>query len=154
MLQQCEGTLVRVCLYFAHSNRNDFQDLYQEIAYTLWKSWPTFRGESQPNTWVTRVAVNTAVRYFRKRNRMPQFIEVDQTLLENIADKASDDRYQQLYDLIDLIDNDDDRKILYLYLDKLPLSQIAQILGTSTAAVKQKLYRIRIQLKKLKDQEE
>ena len=55
---------------------------------------------------------------------------------------------------IDRLDNDDDRKILYLYLDKLPLSQIAQILGTSTAAVKQKLYRIRIQLKKLKDQEE
>ena len=79
---------------------------------------------------------------------------MDQTLLENIADKASDDRYQQLYDLIDRLDNDDDRKILYLYLDKLPLSQIAQILGTSTAAVKQKLYRIRIQLKKLKDQEE
>ena len=45
MLKQCEGTLVRICLFYTRNNPEDFRDLYQEILCALWKSWPSFRGE-------------------------------------------------------------------------------------------------------------
>jgi len=60
MLRQCEGTLVKVCFYFTGRRRDDFRDLYQEIACNLWEAWPSFRGDSNVNTWVTRIALNVA----------------------------------------------------------------------------------------------
>lgn len=85
MLRHCEGTLVKVCLYFTDRSRDDFRDLYQEIACTLWEAWPTFRGESDLNTWVTRIALNVAGQEIRKRKRLPQFVELDESFYDTLA---------------------------------------------------------------------
>lgn len=86
MLRHCEGTLMKVCLYFTDRSRDDFRDLYQEIACTLWEAWPTFRGESDLNTWVTRIALNVAGQEIRKRKRLPQFVELDESFYDTLAD--------------------------------------------------------------------
>ena len=49
---------------------------------------------------------------------------------------------------------DDEKKLLFLHLDRLSYDQIAEIAGTSEAAVKQHLYRIRQKLIQLHKQEE
>ena len=36
----------------------DRQDLFQEIVYQLWRSYPSYRRESSPVTWLYRVALN------------------------------------------------------------------------------------------------
>ena len=149
MLRQCEGTLVKVCLCFSNRRRDDLRDLYQEIACTLWESWPTFRGESDLKTWVTRIALNVAGQEVRKRRRRPQFVELDESTYATLADEANDLLHQRLYSLIDRLE-DEERKLLYLSLDDLPLREIAGLTGTTEAAVKQKLYRIRQKLNNLK----
>ena len=153
MLRQCEGTLVRVCVYFSRRRRDDFRDLYQEIACTLWESWPTFRGGSSVDTWVTRIALNVAGQEIRKRRRLPQFVELDEDIYDTLADEATDLRYRPLYRLIDRL-GDDDRKLLFLYLDRRPLREIAGITGLTGPAVKQRLYRLRQQLMEIKQQEQ
>ena len=154
MLRQCEGTLMKVCLYFTDRRRDDFRDLYQEIACTIWEAWPTFRGESDVNTWVTRIALNVAGQEIRKRKRMPQFVELEESFYDTLADEASDLRYHRLYNLIDRLDDDDERKLLFLYLDRKRLREIAEITGTTESAVKQKLYRIKQKLNDLKASED
>lgn len=154
MLRHCEGTLIKVCLYFTDRSRDDFRDLYQEIACTLWEAWPTFRGESDLNTWVTRIALNVAGQEIRKRKRLPQFVELDESFYDILADEATDLRYHRLYDLIDRLDDDDERKLLFLYLDRKRLREIAEITGTTETAVKQKLYRIKQKLNDLKTTED
>lgn len=154
MLRHCEGTLIKVCLYFTDRSRDDFRDLYQEIACTLWEAWPTFRGESDLNTWVTRIALNVAGQEIRKRKRLPQFVELDESFYDTLADEATDLRYHRLYDLIDRLDDDDERKLLFLYLDRKRLREIAEITGTTETAVKQKLYRIKQKLNDLKTTED
>lgn len=154
MLRHCEGTLIKVCLYFTDRSRDDFRDLYQEIACTLWEAWPTFRGESDLNTWVTRIALNVAGQEIRKRKRLPQFVELDESFYDTLADEATDLRYHRLYDLIDRLDDDDERKLLFLYLDRKRLREIAEITGTTETAVKQKLYRIKQKLNALKTTED
>lgn len=153
MLRHCEGTLIKVCLYFTDRSRDDFRDLYQEIACTLWEAWPTFRGESDLNSWVTRIALNVAGQEIRKRKRLPQFVELDESFYDTLADEATDLRYHRLYDLIDRLDDDDERKLLFLYLDRKRLREIAEITGTTETAVKQKLYRIKQKLNNLKTAE-
>ena len=140
MLSQCEGILIK-------------RDLYQEIVCTLWELWPTFRRESKPATWVTRIALNVAGQDIRKRKRMPLFVEYDENIHDIISDEATDLRYQPLYRLIDNLQDDYDRKLLFLYIDRHPLREIAEITGTTEAAVKQHLYRIRQQLIEIKNQD-
>ena len=132
MLSQCEGILIKVC--------------------TLWELWPTFRGESKPSTWVTRIALNVAGQEIRKRKRMPLFVEYDAAIHDILSDEATDLRYHPLYRLIDNLQDDYDRKLLFLYIDRHPLREIADITGTTEAAVKQRLYRIRQQLLEMKQQ--
>ena len=48
----------------------DQEDLFQEIVFQLWKSFPTFRNESKVSTWMYRIALNTAIAFFRK-SRLP-----------------------------------------------------------------------------------
>jgi RNA polymerase sigma-70 factor (ECF subfamily) len=38
----------------------EHDDLYQEILYQLWSTFPSFRGESAADTWLYRVALYTA----------------------------------------------------------------------------------------------
>ena len=144
MLSQCEGILIKVCRYFTRRRPCDFRDLYQEIVCTLWELWPTFRGESKPSTWVTRIALNVAGQEIRKRKRMPLFVEYDAAIHDILSDEATDLRYQPLYRLIDNLQDDYDRKLL---------REIADITGTTEAAVKQRLYRIRQQLLEMKQQD-
>lgn len=153
MLRQCEGTLVKVCFYFTDRRRDDFRDLYQEIACNLWEAWPSFRGDSNVNTWVTRIALNVAGQEIRRRRRLPQFVRFDESFYDTLADEATDSLYQKLYKLIDLLD-DDDRKFLYLYLDRKPLREIAAITGYTENNVKQRIYRIKQKLHTLKQQED
>lgn len=153
MLSQCEGILIKVCLYFTRRRSSDFCDLYQEIVRTLWESWPKYRGESSPSTWVTRIALNVAGQEVRKHKRMPLFVEYDHKIHDILTDEATDLRYQPLYRCIDNLQDDYDRKLLFLYIDRHPLCEIADITGISEAAVRQRLYRIRQQLKKYNNNE-
>ena len=145
MLRQCEGTIVKVCLCFTNRQADEIRDLYQEIACTLWEAWPSFRGGSDPNTWVTSIALNVAAQEKRRRKQLPQFVELDESLYDSLADEASDQRYRRLYELIDRL-GDEDRKLLFLYLDRKRLREIAKMTGYSETAVKQRLYRIKKKL--------
>ncbi len=147
MLRQCEGTLVRVCLFFTDRSDDDFRDLYQDIVCNLWESWPCFRGDSALNTWVSRIALNVAGKELHKRKRRQDFVRLDKNIHDTIADEATDLRVQPLYRIIDKLEDDFDRKLLFLYLDRHTLSEIAQMTDLSEAAVKQRLYRIKQQLK-------
>lgn len=146
MLRQCESTLLKVCLYFSSRQSDDISDLYQTIACVLWETWPTFRGESNINTWVTRVALNVANNEKRRRKHRPQFVEFDERICENIAAEIDEDRYQRLYDLINRLDDNNERNLLFLYLDGKRLQEIAEITGTTEASVKNKMKRIKKRL--------
>ena len=49
--------------------RDEFEDLFQEIATALWTALPGFRGDSSERTWVYRVAHNTAISFAVQRKR-------------------------------------------------------------------------------------
>lgn len=151
VISQCQGTLYKVCLHFTQRQRDEMRDLYQEIVAQLWVSWPDFRGQCQPNTWVTRVALNVAGLYHRKRRRRPDFEALDEAHLDLLVEEATDSRFQPLYSLIDQLDIDD-RKLIFLYLDRLSSKEMAEITGLSEANVRQRIHRIKDKLITLKQQ--
>lgn len=153
MLGRCQGMIVRICLFLTPKrDRDSLRDAYQDIVCALWESWPTFRGESSEATWVYSVARNTACIEHRKRRRMPQFVELEESFYDTIADEAGDDRYKRLYYLIDRLPDAADRQLLMMYIDRLSSEEIALQTGMAPASVRRRIIRIKEKLIKLKEQ--
>jgi RNA polymerase sigma factor (sigma-70 family) len=49
----------------------DRDDLLQEMILQLWLVFGSFRGESKFSSWMYRVALNTAIVFFKKQKRRP-----------------------------------------------------------------------------------
>lgn len=47
----------------------DREDLEQEIIFQLWRSYDRYEGDSKFSTWMYRVAINTAITFFKKEKR-------------------------------------------------------------------------------------
>lgn len=148
MLQQYKGTLMGVCLYYAREE--DIDDLYQEMACALWEAWQRYKKKSSLRTWVTSVAVNVAMNYTRDKEKQPRMVPIDPAIAEMLADEATDLRYQRLYRLVDMLKEEDDRKLMLLYLDRYSLREIAELMNISEGAAKTRLFRIREKLKELR----
>ena len=153
MLRRSRRIIYGICLAFTDRQPNNVDDLYQEIVCNLWRGWPKFRGESNPTSWVYRIALNTAGMELRKRKRREryEFIPIDESLLDLLSEEI-DPRREELYELIDQLP-DDEKKLLFLYLDHLSHAQIAEITGTTEDAVKQHIYRVKQKLVRLHQNE-
>ena len=151
MFKSSQYTIFHICLFFTDRQPDNIRDLYQDIALALWESWPNFKGDCATDTWVRRIALNTAVSEIRRRTRRPQFEPLEDWMYEAIADEAAK-APPDYYRLLGLLDPDD-RALLYLRLDRLSIRDIALATETTEAAVKQKLYRIRQKIDALKQEE-
>jgi len=142
------GIIYKICnLYAAEEDR---EDLKQEIIYQLWKSYPSFRGESKFQSWMYRVAINTALLGLRAgkvnyTSLSDHEVEVPDQLVTGFAE---DELVRQLYSNIGKL-KDLDKTVIFLYLEQCPYEEIAEITGISVKNVSVRLVRIREKLRKL-----
>lgn len=148
LLEQCHSSILKLCLFHTNRQPDNVKDLYQEIVYNLWRSYPKVRNAGSQTAWVYRVALNTAYMQHRVRRRAPRFISLDDTVYEQVADSNGDEMLDRLYHLIDKLDKEE-QTILFLYLDRFPQHDMAEILQTTEAAVNHKINRLKQKLKTL-----
>ena len=146
LLDRHRGILHKVSSMYADTPV-DREDLVQEIAYQLWKSYPSFRGESRTGTWVYRVALNTAMATFRKRRPAITYPDVlpepgDAPLL------AEESPTERLFSAIRQL-SEADRALTALFLEDLSHEEIGKVLGITPNHVGVKLHRIKAKLKSL-----
>jgi len=142
-----QGIIHKICRMYRDSNE-DREDLFQEIVFQLWRSYPSFNGASKISTWLYRIALNTAMASFRKnRPKVTSAEYLPDIQFENPND-AHNDRQEELFTGIRQL-SDPDRALIALYLDELSYQQIAAILGITESNVGVKLNRIKIKLQKL-----
>ena len=112
MLARCERTVFKVCLFYTDRQPDKVRDMYQDIVCNLWQAWPRFRGESSENTWVYRIAINTAATQLRRRNRTLGIVRLTDEMVATLADCQQENLAESLYHLIDLLDKTDKSLIL------------------------------------------
>jgi RNA polymerase sigma-70 factor (ECF subfamily) len=121
-------------------------DLFQEVVYQIWKSFSTFKGNAEIDTWVYKIALNVCQRSKMKlekgaektvRLESLQFIPTDIP-----PDKYELDKHKALQECITTL-NDGDQSLLVLLLEGLPYKQIATVTGLTENHVAVKLKRIR-----------
>lgn len=145
LLSEHQKIIHKVCnLYMNHPL--DKEDLFQEITLQAWKGYAQFKGQSKFSTWLYRVALNTAITYFKKERKQIQ--QVDETWAVEIADygKEDNEQFNLMYKAISELSKID-KAIVMLYLDDLPYQEISEMLGISPNHVAVKMNRIKIKLK-------
>jgi RNA polymerase sigma-70 factor (ECF subfamily) len=142
------GIIYKICnLYAAEEDR---EDLKQEIIYQLWKSYPTFRGDSKFQSWMYRVAINTAMLGLRAQKVKYASLSGQDIHIPDDEEgyKNEESTVRQLYHHISKL-NDLDKTIVFLYLEECTYEEIAEITGISVKNVSVRLVRIREKLRKL-----
>jgi RNA polymerase sigma-70 factor (ECF subfamily) len=132
-------------------DRDDSEDLFQEIVLQLWKSYSGFKGEAKISTWMYRVALNTAITRLRKTKRRPdnQRLDNDNFNIAEVANNRLDIQFSvELQQAINML-NRFDRALMMLYLDEKSYSEIAEIMGISESNVGVKINRIKNKLKSM-----
>jgi RNA polymerase sigma factor (sigma-70 family) len=145
LISQHQGIIYKICRIYRDA-REDREDLFQEIIFTLWKSAPLFRAEASFSSWMYKVALNTAIASFRKKKPDIRYTGL-------LPDKAAetdvpDDQHEQLMAAIKRL-NDADKALITLHLEGLSHREIAHITGITENNVAVKLSRIKTKLQHL-----
>ena len=147
LIHRHQSILHKICFAYCHTGA-DREDLQQEIVLQLWKSYPSFRGQSKFSTWMYRVALNTAMLGLRARKikytgLSDQELGIPVAPTEPMDEDSSIKRlYRQISKLKDL-----DKTIIFLYLEQCSYDEIAEITGISKKNVSVRLTRIRERLR-------
>lgn len=131
--------------------REEVSDLFQEIALNLVESWPQYRGQCSESTWVYRVATNVAISNLRRFSTR-RIVLVDESTLDRLETETSNDTVERLYRRIDRL-SDDERQLMTYAIGKVPLKEVAEIMGLTEDAVKHRMQRTKEKLRNMNDEE-
>lgn len=149
LVEENKRIIFKICNAYCR-NKNDREDLAQEIIYNLWKSGRSFNNEQRFSTWMYRVALNVAISFYRKEKRSKPLLSLPGHIV-NIADTreenaATEEKLNLLQQFINDL-KELDRALVILYLEEKSYSEIADILGISETNVGTKINRIKTKLK-------
>lgn len=144
-LRQNDGVIFKICMMFTDRQPDNIRDLYQDIVCNLWESREKYREECSIRTWFYRIGLSTAVSQLRKRRHTPLIIELTKEMEESIKEEKQDERIEELYNMINQL-NKADKALILLYIDKVPLAEIASIMGITYMAVGKRISRIKEKL--------
>lgn len=148
MIAAQKRVIYKVCYIYA-KDQDDLNDLFQEVVLNLWKSFPSYRGDSKLTTWVYRIAMNTCITFLRRSNTRLQTIPMTADVASLVADEEGrTGQLQELYRLINRLGKLE-RALILLWLEDRSYQEMADILGISKANVAVKLLRTKEKLKKM-----
>src|SRR5688572_18981525 len=116
MINNHRGIIYKVSNLYCHE-KADKEDLFQEIVIQLWKSFPTFRNESKLSTWMYRVALNTAISFFRKETKKPERKSITDIELQIPEFVTDDDNLMLLNQAIQRLTKIE-KALIMLYLEE------------------------------------
>lgn len=144
LVKQYKRTIYSVCYMFSRDNE-EINDLFQEILVRLWLGFDQFEKRSSVNTWVYRIALNTAINSGKRAKRRPQTVPLSTDIDPYDPQDSSLEQVRQLYALINQLDVMD-RGLVLLWLEGIGYDEIAAIMGITVANVGIKLHRIKEKL--------
>ena len=144
LVKQYKRTIYSVCYMFSR-DKEEINDLFQEILVRLWLGFDQFEQRSSVNTWVYRIALNTAINSDMRAKRRPQTVPLSTDIDPYDPQDSSLEQVRQLYALINQLDVMD-RGLVLLWLEGIGYDEIAAIMGITVANVGIKLHRIKEKL--------
>ncbi len=149
------GTMVFQVVFRISGNREEAEDLSQEVFIRAYRQLSQFRGEAAFSSWLYRIAWNLSMDRLDKR-RKEAWIELDGLTETHTLNSATTEPYHAMDKAerkraltmeIEKLDAPDRLLIELYYRDEKTVKEIAWILGIGESNVKIRLHRIRKKLK-------
>lgn len=128
----------------------DREDLFQEIILQLWKAYGSFRGESKVSTWMYRVALNTALTFFKREKKKPDNIRMHPEMDVKDDNEASHREAQldYFYKAVQTL-NPVEKALIFLFLEGQSHKEIGNNLGITEINARVKLNRTKDKLQQI-----
>jgi len=149
VIRDNQNLIYKICYSYCKDADNR-KDLQQEILIQLWNSFSRFDGRVKLSTWIYRIALNTAITFYRNDSKHnDNKISIDASII-SLSDfeyvPEQDENIAMLYQFIEKL-NEMDKALILLYLDNNKQKDIAEVLGISETNVATKISRIKKFLK-------
>ena len=136
-------------------NREDAEEVAQDIFIKAYRSLPDFRGSSKFSTWLYTIVHTTCITFLRKKKHETYSLENENIFATansrdsgyNSNQVEQKSRIYMVTKAIALLNPDDAEVITLFYKAEQSLEEISRILGLETNTVKVRLHRARIRLK-------
>ena len=136
-------------------NREDAEEVSQDIFIKAYKALADFRGASKFSTWLYTIVNTTCISFLRKKKL--EIHSLDNEKVFEVADNQDSgmranqveqkSRISMVNNAIKMLGSDDAEVITLFYKSEQTLEEIAQILGIETNTAKVRLHRARTRLK-------
>jgi RNA polymerase sigma factor (sigma-70 family) len=146
-IESHKGILYKVSKMYM-DNPDDQDDLFQEIICQLWKAYDSFRNESQFSTWMYRVAVNTAIVFFKKEKRkVDNYALSSDDIKEELSDsEIKESQINHFYLAVNKLDKIE-KALVFYHLEGYSHKEIGDNMGISEGNARVKLNRTKNKLK-------
>ncbi len=143
-------------------NENDANDVMQDALITIWNKIGTFEHRSSFSTWLYRVTANAALMRLRKNKKFEQNVPLENDGPDHDlpviqladpretpdAEAQRDELGVQVRTAIDKLDEPYRTTVLLADVDELSMEEIAATMDVTVPAVKSRLHRARLALRK------
>ena len=160
LVEEYQNKIINICFGFVH-NREDAEDISQEVFMEVYNSITHFRGDSKLSTWLYRISVNKSLDFIRKKNRKKRFAKFQNLLgFERTIEEMPESKLTNPHTILE---NKERVQILNETVEKLPQNQkmvfilskyegfknkeIAKVMNTSLSSVESLMHRAKKNLK-------
>lgn len=144
-------------LFYMVKNREQAEDLVQEVYIRVLKAYEKFEGRSSEKTWLFSIARHVAIDWFRKQKTIrkrisekfdwdKQQIEDEQPLPEELA--LQNEQVKWMYRALDACSIDQRAVLILRFIQELSITETADALRWTTSKVKTTQHRGIKQLQK------
>lgn len=132
-------------LYYMVNNKEQAEDLVQEVYIKVLRSYDRFEGKSSEKTWLFSIAKHVAIDSFRKqkgwKNKLLETFDWNKQQVKDLAPlpeeiAVQNEQVQQMYRCLDKCKVDHRLVLILRYIQALTIQETAQILGWTESKVK------------------
>jgi RNA polymerase sigma-70 factor (ECF subfamily) len=154
LVKRYQNFVFTITLRYA-PNREDAEEIAQDVFVKAYRSLADFRGESKFSTWLYTIVTTTCITFLRKK-KVPIHSLDNEHIFEAVDNQNSAFRANQIEqkskvqvinEAIKLLSVDDARIITLFYQAEQSLEEIGRIIGVDPNTAKVKLHRARQRLK-------
>ncbi len=134
-------------------DRDDVEDVVQEVFIKVYKGLASYRAEAKLSTWIYRIARNEALNAVSRKRIIGE--SIDEAWIEAPAGSRPDAQFERKAERSELENHlasldETQRTVLELrYLGERSYEEIAEILGLPIGTVKSHIHRAKIELKRV-----
>lgn len=133
-------------------NKQDAEEITQDVFTIIFRKANTFKGDAQVSTWIYRISVNTSLNFIKRKKRFSflQFgdIENDKPDFDHpgvLLEKK--ENAKALFKVIDTLSEHQRTAFILSFVENLPRQDVANIMEISLKAVESLLQRAKKNLR-------